>query len=306
DWLTGTKKIENRTYKVTLEYKNAHVSLVSNGEFWYITDSNPPVDIFNPVPGNNGAIGDVVLENPVTLTWAEATDCDRRSCDSCTKSLYYMPVYSKSASDKLKTLEDVLTTGYKCRSSWLQDITTVECNTATAPDPYTGTFRVNVVVRDEAGNMSVYCPPGDNEPPVVNSQYITYSAFKDAVNGQIIYLQWDVASSDNKDEVSELKYSVYYSTYDASCLEGLDLDEPPIPDAQCNNVTAINKQQPLTIWNPATRGDALQYKDNDADMVVVDLRNLISSTQYFFTVVVEDKAENKTQYAIQDTTTKSD
>ena len=304
DWFRGSKLIENRTYKLTLMYKNAHVSLVSNGEFWYVTDSNPPIDILNPIPGNNGFISDVNLENPVTLTWTAATDNKIRSDEVCTKPLYYMPVFSKSASDKLKTLEDVIETGFKCQSNWSQDVTSLVCNTETSDENYTGTFRVNVVVRDESGNMSVYCPPGDNEAPKVDSQYITYSTFYDQTHGQIIYLQWDIATSDNKDPVEDLKYSVYYSTHASSCLSGLDLDEPPIVDAQCNNVEIISKQQPSEIWGP-TRGDTLHYKDNDAEEIVVDLRHLDALTTYYFTVVVEDKAENKKQYAIHSTTTES-
>jgi hypothetical protein len=307
DWFKGIKKIENRTHKITLRYKNAHVSLVSNGEFWYVTDSNPPTDIFNPIPGSNGAIADVNLVNPVTLTFAAATDCDYRSCDTYAASkLYYMPVFSKSASDKLRTLEDVITTGYPCQQNWSENVTTLTCNTSTVTPSYTGTFRVNVVVRDEAGNMSVYCPPGDNEAPVVLSQFITYTAFKDATYGQIIGLEWDVATSDNKDQVANLKYSVYYTTFSDTCLQSLDRDEPPIPDEDCHNVIAISKQKPDGIWNPATRSATLKYKDSNSTSIKVDLRGLIANTQYFFTVVVEDTAENKKQYAIHDTTTKVD
>ncbi|ETR68249.1 MAG: hypothetical protein OMM_10711, partial [Candidatus Magnetoglobus multicellularis str. Araruama] len=179
NWFTDSKLIENRTNKIILKYKNAHATFVSDGKTWYITDSNPPLDIFNPVPGANGNIttkGQDIKTFPIPLDLTPATDCDARACETCKEDLYYMPVFSRSNSHKLKTLDNVILHGEPCLSSWVNDPTNLTCDPSSAPSPYNpgelGGFKVNVVVRDYAGNMSIYYPPGDNDAPVASDYFI--------------------------------------------------------------------------------------------------------------------------------------
>jgi len=313
DDIRGTMFIENRTNKIHLEYKNSFVSLVSNGEFWYIVECNPLQDIFPPIPGNNGIMEEVDLKanTPVTLTWTRATDCERQNCESaCKEQLYYMPYYSKG--DKLTSLEIVRDSGLACKKDWIapdpnEETITVECDTSDtdeAEEPYTDTFKVTVVVKDKYGNFSVYCPPGDNNAPNADK------FFWISPEPKLVNLLWDSADDkktiDGKETGSEkdnLTYSVYYIAGDnKACLDSLDKNEPNTGDP-CFVVPAIQKQNVSGTWDPSARGTTIQYRKGDKEQCTVDIENLEPDTKYTFTIVVEDEAANKMQYDIISTTT---
>jgi len=303
--------IEKRIDKVYLEYKNAFATFISDGNNWYIVESNPLQDIFAPVPGNNGNMEDVDLQanTPVDLTWTKATDCDRRRCeDDCLDQLYYMPYFSKG--EKLTSLQIVRDHGYACLEEWLapdpkQEILNVTCDTSDVnevEEPYTGTFKVTVVVKDKYGNLAVYCPPGDNIAPKA-SEYFWISPEPNFAN-----LLWFKAN-DTLDEYGNeidgtdsalLTYSIYYIEGDnKTCLEDLDKNEPnPACDVQKPHINDVASG----TWDPNNRpGTTIKFQGND--MCSVDIDGLTKDTKYTFTIVVEDQAANKMQYDILTTRT---
>jgi hypothetical protein len=92
--ITKTYPIEGRTNKLFLEVRNSYVTLLSDGYVWYVVDSNPPQDIYSPVPGNYGEMADMEgiktsAGESINITWTAATDCDLRSCenDTCVSAL---------------------------------------------------------------------------------------------------------------------------------------------------------------------------------------------------------------------------
>ena len=312
DDINGTMLIENRTNQIYLEYKNSFVTLVSNGSFWYIVESNPPQDIFAPVPGNNGNMDNVVLlaNTPVNLSWTKATDCDRRSCDTCDEQLYYMPFFSKG--DKLTSLEIIRESGFPCLNQWLtpdpsQNLITTTCDTSLTEENYTGTFKVTVVVKDKAGNIAAYCPPGDNIAPsfTANGGYFWTSPYPTSVN-----LLWDLADDDGSEgdpiegtTQDLLTYSIYYtdSPDGKACLANLDKNEPNTGEP-CNIKQPNIKQNATEIWSPVERGTNIHKMANETQ-ATVDVIGLQPSTFYYFTIVVEDQAANKKQYDIIGTST---
>ncbi|KPA10667.1 conserved hypothetical protein, secreted, partial [Candidatus Magnetomorum sp. HK-1] len=283
--INGTYFIENRTHQIFLEYRNSFVSLVSNGEFWYIVESNPAQDIFAPVPGNYGNMEDVELkaDTPVNLTWTKATDCDVRSCDTCEEELSYMPYFSKG--DKLTSLEIIRESGYPCLNSWISpenslNLITAICDTSLAPEPYQGTFKVTVVVKDQFGNLAAYCPPGDNIPPEI---YPTFwaSPYSNKVN-----LLWNKATdmiegTGTPDEY--LTYSVYYTSVETgaqACLSDLDKNDPN-EGVPCNVIAANSDEKATGTWNLAVRGTNIQLLDSNGLQCTVDVVNLQPETTYY-------------------------
>jgi len=315
--------IDRRIDKVYLEYKNAFASFVSDGSNWFIVESNPPQDIYSPVPGNEGTVEDVELSpgQPVTLTWTKADDCDRRRCeDSCPDSLYYMPYFSKG--EKLDSLDAVREKGISCRNEWLsfdpsQTTLTTVCDPTDAEqvaEPYNDTYKVNVVVKDKAGNLAIYCPPGDNTPPEAPASY-----WVNPINDKhYVNLLWDRAEDKAKEgitptEKDQLTYSIYYveGEDEEGCLSNL-VEELPEQKVGCEHVQNPHaKVKAITDFDPGTRpATATIYKESETKATVdvgADGENdpgaLKPGTTYSFTILVEDNAGNRMQYDVIDTKT---
>jgi len=302
--LSGTTYyIEGRTHQIFLEYKNAFVTLISNGKNWYIVDSAPIQDIFAPIPGDGGTMGDVDLKanSAVTLTWTKATDCDDRRCDDCDDELSYMAYFSKG--EKLTSLQIIRDSGYPCFTDWKeyagQDIINDVCDPPNTAEAYEGTYKVNVVVKDKFGNVAPYCPPGDNIAPEALRPFWA-SPFEAYVN-----LLWNKATDNEKGTLQdELTYSVYYtkSANGRTCLSNLIKNDPPDPDTSaCAIVTHRKSQAAEGTWSAVTRGEDIQTINTN--QLTCDVLNLEKKTVYYFTIIVEDQAANKMQYDIVQTMT---
>ena len=296
DNIKETMKIEGRTNEIYLEFKNSYVTLISNGLFWYIIDSNPPQDIYAPVPGNFGNMAEdieLLANTPVQLTFTKATDCDLRRCDTCEEELEYMIYYSTG--DKLTSLDIIRDKGFPCKNTWFTDeeeIIIAECDTSVAETPYTGPFKVNVVVRDKYGNMAAYCPPGDNTPPEADIDFWVNPTSSKA------NLLWNRAS-DNKTDDDKLTYTIYYSKVESVCVQDLDQNEPDTDPNSCNVQIPIKDAVPSGTWDSSVRGTNPQLTSGGTQCIV-DLLDLTTGT-YYFTIVVEDEAANRLQYSIVET-----
>jgi len=302
--------IEGRTSEIHLFYKNSYVTLISDGELWHIIGSNPPQDIFPPVPGNFGVIEDVDLKAgaEVTLTWTEAEDCDLRSCDSCSKCgscgaqlLKYMPYYSKG--EKLTTLNSIRDYGIPCLTTWItglnQGTMVAQCSPIDK-DNYDGAFKVNVVVKDRYGNEAVYCPPGDNTPPQVAGKQFWTSP----TDGQgLINLLWTNADDTYNDTVEgtpsgQLQYAVYYIKISSgeyaqaqACLTSININNLQ----QGCNIQTIGPAVPTDVQADPTK---IRVSPTSDVQSTVDITGLGTGT-FYITIVAIDNAANTTQYQVQ-------
>ena len=313
---TNNKFIENRTNKVVLEYKNAYATFISNGSTWYITDSNPPVDIINPVPGGNGIIDspEDLTTGPISLSLTPASDCDLQSCDSteCSDNLYYMPVFSKFNKDKLRTVEEVLAQGYKCYTDWITDVTDpIVCNPNSFGFNSSIEVKMNVVVRDSSGNLSVYNPPGDITPPGIidNKDDKLLTTVNPPGSTPSVYLEFYKATDTISDDDTEITYSLYFSKGDSSaCLDNLDENRYPTSSNDCQAYTAFANQNIDDQYTPGPTGiTTLQpgLLADDSNKLGYDVYtnydksvSLEGGESYWFTVVAEDKAGNRKQYKL--------
>jgi len=300
--------IENRTSELHLNYKNSYVTLISDGKYWHIIGSNPPQDIFAPIPGNFGIIEndvDTTAGTEVTLSWTVANDCDMRRCDLCSECdncnnifLKYMVYYVKEGQDAT-TLEEIRDAGEECLNAWItgpddQSTMSAKCNPSSKG--YSGAYKVNVVVNDRYGNKAIYCSPGDNTPPKVGSQRFWTSPTEGA---NLINLLWDQADDswdDKYDEftpTAELRYAVYYIKADAgeeneaeAALQKINYNKPP------ENATILGPVTPTTDQTDPTK---IRFEGNK---VTVDFQGLPVGN-YYFTIIVMDNVGNTTQYQVQ-------
>ena len=315
--ITKQYPIEGRTNKLFLEVKNSYVTFLSDGKVWYVIDSNPPQDIYSPVPGNYGVMAE--MENvktsagePINITWTLATDCDYRSCenDTCVstngikKPLYYMPFYSTGK--KLTSIKLIRDYGRPCHGTWNSDTDHMDCHPAvTAPITHDEGYKVTVVVRDIFGNLAAYCPPGDNTPPTIAGTAIHVS-YVVGSNGDKMNLLFFQAEDAVTTDPYKLKYSIYY-TPALNSDELIDLYQKTDEDEIGPNVeTALDEATKAEgIWSDFHRGSNLQQYTDADQQLTVDIPGLDPNTGYCFTVVVEDEEVNKKQYAIQCGTTMS-
>ena len=305
--------IDNRTDEIYLDFKHSFVSLVSDGESWFIVESNPPQDIFPPIPGDNGTTSaplSITSETEeVSITWTAATECALPGCKSgCEETLEYM-LYDTS-DEKLTSLDKVDDFGKKCFASWKKAIDSATC---AVDNSYSGTFKGTVVVRDGFGNRAAYCPPGDNRAPEVTSANFWTSPEANRVN-----VLWNIPNDDFKNEGYEfftpkedLMYSIYFTEeVNDNCLQNLDDLDPDDMNTYCNgHVTAANlDEKAIGVWKPSEFDEDDFTKihfmsDENATQCTVDVVGLDSGKKYSFTIVVEDSNENRSQYNIVETET---
>ena len=308
--------IEGRTNEIHLFHKNSFVTLISDGNFWHIIGSNPPQDIFPPIPGNYGKVendNEIQAGANVTLSWTRANDCDLRRCDICSscpecadqQNLKYMVYYSKDAA-KLTTLAAIREFGQECLPNWIEGSATEEMITATcypadaAGDNYTKDFKLNIVVKDRYGNKGIYCSPGDNTPPEVASDRFYTSPY----HGQgIISIRWSKADdtydgSIEGDDESQLRYAIYYINADVDeahaqdCLTNLNIAKLP---TSCTFQPIVGPAVPINVQTDPTK---IRQNPTNATECEVDIENVQAGT-YYMTVFAVDRAGNTSQYQVQ-------
>lgn len=150
------------------------------------------------------------------------------------------------------------------------DVNSLTASTGiTAPN----TYHFNVVVEDEAGNKTAYTansialPYTDTTPPTVGTSTLSTSS--------VLSTSFDVDFAKATDDYSAqntLVYKLYTST--------------------SNNVSTVSD---------ATTNGTLQ--DTQTDVTQLSASGLTASTTYYFNVVVEDEAGNKTAYTSNSETT---
>jgi len=295
DWFTpegkfkkNNKLIENRTNSITLEYKNAYATFISDGTIWYITDSNPLIDIFNPVPGGLGEIEspDNLAEGEIPLTLYPATDCDECACDTCDNKLYYLPIFSTDNDHKLITTADALENGYRCANDWEEVTETVNAFVLKC-DPrnygYTpGEVKMNVMIRDESNNLSVYNPPGDIDPPELaegtDEPVLTRDGTDDA--DLYIYVRW-ATPDDNVSDKLNIQYKIDLSangeTLNALAYQSISDSYDPFRPEKAGYLNA-------------------QYTENAVRIYQAGGNNLVDGTTYTIKLYAKDEAGNEFEY----------
>ena len=158
------------------------------------------------------------------------------------------------------------------------------------------TYYFNVVVRDEMNNLAVY----DSESIVfsispTSNETFWVSPFSDYVNAL-----WYIAT-DNVTPQEDIKYSIYYTTHDRTCLENLDQMSPQT-GPPCNVVIPNSQEVASGTWDSGTRGTNIQTMYGGSQLTV-DVEGLTSNTIHFFTIIAEDDDGNKFQYDIVQTMT---
>lgn len=136
----------------------------------------------------------------------------------------------------------------------------------------------------------------DIDPPELQHEYFWPQGESDWIN--IMFR----TAKDNATDTQNLKYSVFISTVDYSCLSNLDKREIS-ENETCYVQKVISEQTPIGIWEEQIRGDTLQYSHLNNEYIVTDIIGLLPNTKYFITIVVIDDNNNKTQYTITSVTT---
>lgn len=208
----------------------------------------------------------------IKIQWFAAYD-DMTEDDS----LLYKVVRSRN--NNIQTVQDAENNGIVVRD-WTRDRTEQlirELENSTL-------YFVNVLVKDEAGNISAYSgisattdTPPDITPPVLSSQVIT---FKD-ISYKSLTVQWE-AASDAVTQQDELEYTVYRSG--AGNIDSF-------PDAEANGTCVLS-------WTSAL--------DWTAGETTLNILGLNLSSTYYFNVFVKDVAGNIASYNTNSQTTLTD
>ncbi|MBK8396884.1 MAG: fibronectin type III domain-containing protein [Leptospiraceae bacterium] len=147
DWKANiaSLQVSNLTAN-TIYYFNITVKDTSGNKSAYTTVSIP--DTLSPTVGNNGSITITHLKaTSLTLNWTKSSDLG-----TLTNSLQYKVV--QSTSDNISTVLEMETTG-SGRSTiqdWAVDINTKDVTGLTVST----TYYFNVLVKDQAGNKTIY------------------------------------------------------------------------------------------------------------------------------------------------------
>ncbi|MGO0059809.1 fibronectin type III domain-containing protein [Brevibacillus fluminis] len=216
-------------------------------------------DTTAPVVGNNGTVtASQATPTSVDLNWTAATDAV-----TSTGNLQYKVVYSTS--NNLDTVANAEANGTVAQN-WTANVTSA---TASGLTPST-TYYFNVLVKDEAGNKSLYsgvsqattAAPDTTAPVVGNGGTVTASQ----ATPTSVDLSW-TAATDTVTDAGNLQYKVVYST-----TNNLDT----VANAEANGTVAQN-------WT--------------ANVTSATASGLTPSTTYYFNVLVKDEAGNKALYS---------
>jgi len=253
----GYKCVSTNTWQVYYTPYTYPHPLVAGAVAAAIGDSN------GPNPGNGGTLASSVVGNSATIVWTKATDD--------------------------QTLQPALQ--YEVRLSTNNDIDTItkaeaygaivvpyatDINSAVVPGLTAGaTYFFNVIVRDQAGNKSIYVPtsvtaavPDGTAPMPGNGGTIITSN----VGSSSATLNWTRATDDISSQ-SQLLYEVRRST--------------------TNNID--------TVLRAEAYGSIVQaYSPNISSALMT---GLTPETTYYFNVIVRDAAGNRAAYVPKSVTT---
>ncbi|MBN2433892.1 MAG: hypothetical protein JXK07_01350 [Spirochaetes bacterium] len=244
-------------------------------------DSNPDQQIDNtpdtavPVPGESGTIhiSSKTLFS-VVLSWYPAADNRTK-----TEDLEYKVLVSTS--DSITNIEQInLNDGtYLVLMDWEKEVNTI---TVTELQPGT-TYYFNLLVRDEAGNVSVYQCISDNtlkdQPPTPGSCNL------DKAGIYSLSFNWTPAKDDVTDE-TEIEYLTLLS--ESSLLEKVNFQNifktaPTYDEVQQYCGEQFSGAVTVTTpWNSQISGTRID--------------DLCPETDYCFVVLVKDQAGNFSQY----------
>jgi Fibronectin type III domain len=229
-------------------------------------------DVTAPIPGSAGLLASSVVGSSAAITWTKATD---------DKSLQPALQYEV----RLSTNNDIDTVSKAEAYGAVATPYTADISSVSVPGLAAGTtYFFNVIVKDEAGNKSIYMPtsvaaaaPPAPAPPAPapdtlapvpgSSGTITYSATTSSAS-----LNWAKATDDVSSQ-SMLQYEVRRSNSN---------NIGTVATAEANGVIA----RPYT-----------------ADSVSATVAGLSPSTTYYFNVIVRDAVGNKAVYVTRSVTT---
>jgi hypothetical protein len=274
-WLHVTEFLEGRVSALvtglqadTTYYFNVVVLYPSGAKATYPTFKQATLtpDVTVPVPGAGGAISaSSVSAESLVLHWAAATD------DKTVQPRLSYAVY-RSTSSPLTTVAECEGNGTLLQVYQDRAPTTLYLNGLAADTAY----YFNVVVEDRAGNKSAYRPQSqptstrhDASAPVpANAGNMEISD----VTTTSLVLSWPAAVDDLAD-ASDLRYAVCMSLWSNITTA-----------ADCNdNGTLVS--------------------DFAANMLTTTVANLVPDRTYYFNVVVQDPAGNRSSYYVDLATT---
>jgi len=218
-------------------------------------------DVTPPVVGTQVAFSNV-SDTTLTVSWGSATDIVTPTVD-----LQYKLVKAATAAEIDTIAEvDAIPAGADLLQNYTNNDTTQDVTALTAG----ATYFFAVVVKDIAGNKSLYAPMSqtmaapDTTPPVVGAA-ISFTSVSDTS----MTVNWGAAT-----DAVTVQTGLQYRLVKATAIAAIDT---------IAEVDAI------------AGGDLLQ--DYNANDVTQSVAGLAASTTYFFAVVVRDVAGNKAIYA---------
>ncbi|KPA10632.1 Na-Ca exchanger/integrin-beta4 domain protein, partial [Candidatus Magnetomorum sp. HK-1] len=276
-------------------------------------DIGNSLTIFSSLDFKTDKIVPVIANAALTITTGEAINIqwDQAADDkSLSTNLEYAVVMSKDSQSCLETLEQIATNITPCEIETVipfqivsasgsgDTIRSVSGNRAEVEISglSSDTYYFNVLVRDEMNNLSVY----NAESIVFNTSPTSSTTFWVSPYSNYVNLLWYKAT-DNATPQEDIKYSIFYTTYDSSCLENMDQISPQT-GSPCNVVIPNSQEVSSGTWDSGVRGTNIQTTSGGS-MLTVDVEGLTSNTTYYFTVVAEDDDGNKFQYDIVTTMT---
>jgi len=195
-----------------------------------------------------------------TATWEAATDDVTTASD-----LEYKAVISENSEDIDTTTEADDISEASVVMDWTTDTTTTNLTDLTNNT----TYFLAVLVRDEAGNLSLYEPQsftaGNDSAP--ETSRIGFSA----ITSTTAVAFWSSANDDDTSS-ADLEYKIVIDT-DTTAIDSID------------EVNAITGDALLTDWT--------------ADTTNIDLSGLTAGTNYTLAVLVRDVSENKALFTPQ-------
>ena len=256
--ITASGLTNNTTYYFNVIVKD-EVGYKSVYTMTYATIEETP-----PTPGNSGIISiDNIGTDSIDLSWEKATDNVSQQGD-----LQYKVV--RSESNNVFTLEGAEDGGIIIVHDWEKDMSSITVSSLTDST----TYYFNVIVKDEAGNKSVYTMVSgtttDGIPPTPgNSGIISI----DNIGTDSVELSWEKAT-DNVSQQGDLQYKVVRS--------------------ESNNISTLEETEYDGI---------IIVQDWKKDMYSIIASSLTDSTTYYFNVIVKDEVGNKFVYTMKSAST---
>ena len=234
------------------------------------TDLARPKDIVPPTLVNDTLTADNISTRSFTLIWDKATD------DVTSNKRLKYTVYIGETETQVVDIESMETDAKPVNSSPLYDVDQLIVTGLSK----NSTYYFNVVVCDEAGNKTAFKPikitttsipiqPDMAAPTILDDTIRTSKQHETGVT-----LSWKKAT-DNAYEDNELVYYVY------RCKEDGNEDDVRGMEALSDPTRAI-----------------LQNPGGSKDIDTLDISGLTPGKLYWYNIVVEDPAGNKTSYSM--------